>query len=217
MQICALRFSNLLENTTKHSKSYYLDGRDHYRILPAPPAKSPTPILMHNRPSIIKSEYVVEIDPETKILVDPKQLLSEGTTLEHVRGSLFVLHHEGKTVSVVIESADRRNLTLTVKHRAFRVVVSDHRDQLLAQLGMDDPGVSSARELTSPMPGLVLEVCVRLGDCVSTGDPLLVLEAMKMENEIRSEADGIIAHIHVKSGESVQKNQLLIEFEQEMV
>ena len=63
------------------------------------------------------------------------------------------------------------------------------------------------------MPGLILEIHVRIGQAVNEDDPLLILEAMKMENVITSPRDGIIKSISVKKSESVDKNQLLIEFE----
>ena len=63
------------------------------------------------------------------------------------------------------------------------------------------------------MPGLVLELKVNEGDEVKTGAPLLILEAMKMENVIKSDQDGTIKRIEVQEKETVEKNQVLIEFE----
>ena len=62
------------------------------------------------------------------------------------------------------------------------------------------------------MPGLVLSVLVTEGDEVKKGDNLLVLEAMKMENMIKSPTDGIIKKIEIKQGNKVEKNELLISF-----
>jgi biotin carboxyl carrier protein len=76
--------------------------------------------------------------------------------------------------------------------------------------------LSSAKDIDSvsaPMPGLILEIHVRIGQAVNENDPLLILEAMKMENVITSPRDGIIKSISVKKGDAVDKNQLLIEFE----
>ncbi|HAY36191.1 MAG: hypothetical protein HOC28_04680 [Bacteroidetes Order II. Incertae sedis bacterium] len=63
------------------------------------------------------------------------------------------------------------------------------------------------------MPGLVLSIAVKAGDLVEKGSPLLVLEAMKMENEIKAESEGIVASVSVNAGEAVLKGQVLIEFE----
>jgi pyruvate carboxylase len=66
--------------------------------------------------------------------------------------------------------------------------------------------------VAAPMPGMVVTVAVKPGQAVQAGDPLVSLEAMKMESQIRSERDGIIAAIHVRSGETVAAHDLLIEF-----
>jgi glutaconyl-CoA/methylmalonyl-CoA decarboxylase subunit gamma len=65
--------------------------------------------------------------------------------------------------------------------------------------------------LESPMPGKIVEVLVNEGDSVSTGDPLIILEAMKMQNEILAENGGVISKIHVKSGQNVMKDEILLE------
>jgi len=62
------------------------------------------------------------------------------------------------------------------------------------------------------MPGLILGISVTIGDTVSKGDTLLILEAMKMENSIKSPTDGVIKNIAVKKGETVEKNQVILNF-----
>lgn len=67
-----------------------------------------------------------------------------------------------------------------------------------------------ARALRSPMPGTVLEIRVKPGDSVKSGQVLLTLEAMKMENELVAESDGRVKEIHVARGQSVQAGETLI-------
>ena len=67
--------------------------------------------------------------------------------------------------------------------------------------------------ILAPMPGLILEINVEVGQEVNENDNLLILEAMKMENIITSPRDGVIKSISIKKGDAVEKNQLLIEFE----
>ncbi|MFX1509196.1 MAG: biotin/lipoyl-containing protein [Promethearchaeota archaeon] len=67
--------------------------------------------------------------------------------------------------------------------------------------------------VTAPLPGRVLEVCVKEADVVKLGDVLLVLEAMKMANEIRAPQDGTVKHIHVEAGTAVEKGQPMISFQ----
>ena len=69
------------------------------------------------------------------------------------------------------------------------------------------------KELKSPMPGLVIKLDVKVGDTIAKGDPIMILEAMKMENVIKSRGEGKIASITVKEGQAVEKNELLVSFE----
>jgi biotin carboxyl carrier protein len=68
-------------------------------------------------------------------------------------------------------------------------------------------------ELKAPMPGLVVDFLVEIGQEVQTGDKLMILEAMKMENVIKASGQGIVKKINVIKGQSVEKSQILIEFE----
>jgi len=162
----------------------------------------------------IPSPYRVSVDAGQPVDLDPEKLAESGIRLDHVRGNQYVLHAEGRTLPLVIEADDRKNIRLSARNQSFQATVLDHRDQLLAEWGLDDSVSNAAQELVSPMPGLVLSISVELGASVTTGTPLLVLEAMKMENEIKSTSDSTVAAIHVRPGDAVQKGQVLIEFEQ---
>ncbi len=74
------------------------------------------------------------------------------------------------------------------------------------------PAVAAgSKTITAPMPGTILSIKVKQGDTVKKGQLLLMLEAMKMENEIKSGVDGVVASIAVKQGDSVNTGQVLIE------
>ncbi|MBN2852320.1 MAG: biotin/lipoyl-binding protein [Clostridia bacterium] len=70
-------------------------------------------------------------------------------------------------------------------------------------------GKAGAVKVTSPMPGTILGVKVKQGDTVKKGDTIIILEAMKMENEIPAPQDGVISSINVETGASVESGQLL--------
>lgn len=72
------------------------------------------------------------------------------------------------------------------------------------------PVASSGTEVTAPMPGTILKVNVTAGQTVSAGDTLVVLEAMKMENEVVAPADGVVGEILVNANDRVQSGQLLL-------
>ena len=75
--------------------------------------------------------------------------------------------------------------------------------------GISSSGGDAAGGLTAIMPGLIIKVLVSKGDAVSGGDVVVILEAMKMENEICAPQDGVVQEIRVKEGESVRQNQVL--------
>ena len=76
----------------------------------------------------------------------------------------------------------------------------------------DDAGVASDR-ITAPMPGKVIQIFVKAGDKVKRGEPLAVLEAMKMENTLSAQADATIAEIAVSVGDQVGEGALILRFE----
>jgi len=77
----------------------------------------------------------------------------------------------------------------------------------------EKPASDTSRLLLSPMPGLLSSVTVSPGQEVKTGEPLAIVEAMKMENVLRAERDGRIAHIRANPGDSVAVDQVILEFE----
>jgi biotin carboxyl carrier protein len=78
---------------------------------------------------------------------------------------------------------------------------------------MENMNNQKVNEVKAPMPGLVLNILVEPGQEISKGDGLFVLEAMKMENIIKSPTDAIVKSIEVEKGIAVEKNQVLVKFE----
>jgi pyruvate carboxylase subunit B len=97
--------------------------------------------------------------------------------------------------------------------RTWPVEIVDERTRSLRQMvGTKKPvGAGGAGAVRAPMPGLVLRLEVEEGQTVLAGDGLLVLEAMKMENEIRSSEAGVVKRILVRAGQAVEKGAVLVE------
>lgn len=127
----------------------------------------------------------------------------------------FHIIHNGKGISVdVVEvNAQDKSVVLRIDSKRYTYKVKDRFDNLLEQLGMNGIGSGKVSEVKAPMPGLVLDVLVNRGDKVSMDQPLLILEAMKMENVIKSPVDGSIKRVSISTKDSVEKNQVLVEFE----
>ncbi len=100
--------------------------------------------------------------------------------------------------------------------RSYQVEVADERSWRVRQAQGDRATAAAGLEpLRAPMPGLVLRVDVEKGQEVAAGQGLLIVEAMKMENELRAGAAGRVRRVHVAAGASVGRGDLLVEFEQD--
>lgn len=127
----------------------------------------------------------------------------------------FHIIRENKSYELEILDADLNEKTMLVKvnGRDYEVALSDRYDELLKSLGMDKVLSAKVNEMKAPMPGLVLDIRVSEGQAVSKGEPIIVLEAMKMENILKSPADVVVKKIVVKKGLAVEKGQVLVTFE----
>ena len=126
---------------------------------------------------------------------------------------LHVLHQQmSYRVEIVSFSKEEKTASIKVNGHTYSIAIKDRFDDLLHQLGLDNLQSTKVAELKAPMPGLVLSILVKEGDEVKKGDNLLVLEAMKMENIIKSPADVTIKFIKIKPNDKVEKNQVLIQF-----
>jgi propionyl-CoA carboxylase alpha chain len=113
-----------------------------------------------------------------------------------------------------LEIADRTE-GYAMRHRGFSAValVCTPRSAELQALLPEKVKADTSRLVISPMPGLVVSVAVEQGQSVKAGEPLLVVEAMKMENVIRAEKDGVIKTVNIEAGASVAADELMIEFD----
>ena len=125
----------------------------------------------------------------------------------------FHILKNNKAYNATVESVDYKTKTFNMKINGtlYVVKINDKYDRLIDQLGMKVGATQKVGDVKAPMPGLVLEVAVSVGETVSKGDKMLILEAMKMENVIKAVGDGIVKAIHITKGTAVEKGQLLIE------
>src|SRR5688500_13940333 len=98
-------------------------------------------------------------------------------------------------VDVVKLNTEEKTLVLKVNSVKFNLQLKDKYDELLHTLGLDNLASKKVNEIKAPMPGMVLKILVKEGDTVKKGDALLVLEAMKMENILKSPTEGTIKKI----------------------
>ncbi|MFT5336697.1 MAG: biotin carboxyl carrier protein [Sphingobacteriales bacterium] len=129
-------------------------------------------------------------------------------------GNYSVIHNnKSYNVELVKTDFETKEFRIKLNDQVYTANIKDRFDLLLEELGLDNLNNVTITDIKAPMPGLVLEAKVKVGDTVAKGDPVLILEAMKMENVLKSPTDGVIKSIIVKSGDAVEKNQILIHFE----
>ena len=127
--------------------------------------------------------------------------------------SAFSLVRHGRSHRVLVLKEDRENgsVRLRIGAHTYTVQLQDDRTRLMQTLGLNK-ATTKVKELKAPMPGMVLNILVKPGDTVKKGDPILVLQAMKMENLLKAPGDASIASIHAEKGKAVEKGQLLVSF-----
>ena len=129
------------------------------------------------------------------------------------QGSFHVIrNNKSFTVEVLKMDPSRKSILLLVNGNKYQVDLRDKYDELLSSLGMN-MNARVIKELKAPMPGMVLDILVQPGDEVTKDQPLIVLEAMKMENVLKAPSDAKIKSVNISKGMAVEKNQVLIAFD----
>jgi len=124
----------------------------------------------------------------------------------------IIRDYKSYNIDVLEIFREEKKAKILVNGNTYEVALKDDTDLLLEKLGMDSASTKVVKELKAPMPGLVVEVQVEAGQEIAKGEPLLVLEAMKMENVLKAPTDVIIDAIKVSNGDTIEKNTTLITF-----
>jgi pyruvate carboxylase subunit B len=162
--------------------------------------------------------YVVDVDGTRFVVgLDGSEARVDGTTwvcqLQDVPGAPVHVVTIGRDVHrVAVRRGDARGAyTLWINGRRFDVDALDERTRAIRDLTAASARDSGPRPLVAPMPGLIVRVSVQVGDRVEAGQGLVVMEAMKMENELRAPSAGVVTAVHATAGAAVEKGSVLIE------
>ena len=129
-----------------------------------------------------------------------------------VNNQIILDNNKSKLVSVKEVNHELKRYQIQIDGRTYQVQILDAVDQQILKMNLKSKKSNQLKELRAPMPGLVRQVNVQVGDQVDLGDALFILEAMKMENVLKSPVNGLVSDLFVKPGESVEKNQILLSF-----
>lgn len=105
------------------------------------------------------------------------------------------------------------NRLVTVGSVEVELEIDNFRLAQLRKAAGNGSGKTTSKKINAPMPGLILDVKVSAGEKIESGQLLLVIEAMKMENAVKCQATAVVKNVAVSKGQSVEKGDLLIEFE----
>jgi biotin carboxyl carrier protein len=161
----------------------------------------------------MQKPYKVTVNQKQKFDVSSQQ--ANALDVVSVSDHKFHLLFQNKSHQVEIVASDfiHKNYTVLVNNTLHVVQIANELDQQIAEMGFALGATKQINAIKAPMPGLILEICVEVGQEVQENDLLLILEAMKMENSFASPRQGIIKSIAVSKGDAVDKGQLLIVFE----
>ncbi len=158
-------------------------------------------------PAIVIDGKTISFKTDGKnILVDGREFQYE--LIREEKNRLLVKLGEG--VEEIIYSGNGEGIEVFTSNGIVRMEVLSDRDLLLRSLESTDSARHSHSEIKAPMPGLVVKVFVAEGEKVKKGAKLIILEAMKMENEIRTAADSEVAELLVHEGQIVEKDQTIL-------
>jgi len=157
---------------------------------------------------IAGKEFQVEIGPKERS-VNGKPIQADIVEIRNGKFHILV-NYKSYSAEIVEFIPAEKKVTVKINQTVYHVQVRDQYDELLHELGMDNANSKQASDVKAPMPGLVLNVMVEAGQKIKKGDAIIVLEAMKMENILKAAADGEVKKIHVKKGDKVEKNQVMV-------
>ncbi len=152
-------------------------------------------------------EYLIEVVDEKHIRVGDRLLAVD---FESVNGQpVFSVILDGKSYESFISESDE-GWQVLMRGKQYQITVEDEREKRLRAAAGGGVAEGGEFNLKAPMPGLVVAIPVSEGQEIKKGQVLIILESMKMQNELKSPKDGIAERIRVKAGESVEQKQALL-------
>jgi biotin carboxyl carrier protein len=154
-----------------------------------------------------EKEYIIEIGQDNEISVNDETYTIDFQRL--AQGGTVSLLLNNRSLEAVVDERDDHWEVLT-EGELYNVFVQDERAYRLAQARGTNLDLGHEAGIKAPMPGLIIRVLVAEGDTVERNEKVVILESMKMENELRAPREGVVTAVHVTAGSSVDKDQVLI-------
>lgn len=154
--------------------------------------------------------FKIYLPVETAPVIDGEELPVRISDISH---NTFCFTKENKRYFCIITGKDQNRYTVLVNGIEYKFSVESISSYLRGRILQQQNTTESNHNLHAPMPGRVAELFISEGDLVNSGEALMSLEAMKMQNELQASGNAIVKKIHVHPGQNVLKDELLIELE----
>ncbi len=162
----------------------------------------------------VDGEFKVEVKPLGgdlyQVIIDGKKEMV--VDIRRHGCCVYSVLNDGKSFEVDVDKRPAGGYSVLVQGEHYHIDLMDERKKKLMAILGEGVGVGTGEVITA-MPGKVVKVLVSEGDQVKKDQPLVILEAMKMENEFKAPCDGVVKSIKVKEGETVEANALLVVLE----
>ena len=156
--------------------------------------------------------YVVSVN-NVKIELSPDEIRKLDLIENGINAFHLIDENQSYLVNIDQVNFSRKKATLSVNGNRYDISIADTLDQLVKEMGLLNSVVQKVNEIYAPMPGLIIDILISEGQKVKKGTPLVVLSAMKMENVLLSEGEGIVKSVKVKKNIAVEKGQMIIAME----
>jgi biotin carboxyl carrier protein len=154
-----------------------------------------------------EKSYEIEIRSDGEIILDGEQLTADFQSVADQ--PIYSLLLEGKSFEASIYPTDH-GIQVLLHGQLMDIQVEDERQHRLRETSGGQVIQSGDLHMKAPMPGMVVAIPVEEGQQVTSGENLIILESMKMQNELKAPRDGMISRLRVRQGDRVDQNQILL-------
>ena len=152
----------------------------------------------------------ISVSENSKITIDNKEYSYD---LIHLDGHNYLIKLNDKILEVIVIKIENGNYSVSIKDKNFEVIVRSLLQEKANELLGNKSSAHHKTEVKAPMPGMILKIKKNAGELISQGETIIILEAMKMENDLRAPNSGLIKNIFVKEGTAVEKGASLFTIE----
>ena len=157
--------------------------------------------------TIGEKTFIIDINRDGEITIDGEPYPIDLRAIDEFTYSLLL---DNTSYEALVDSGSDEEVNVLLRGRLYAARVLDERATRLSKASGGAAVSTGEITLKSPMPGLIVAIQVNEGDAVKKGQTLIVLESMKMENELKAPRDGVIGPIKVKLRQSVDQHQALL-------